>query len=186
MRLKFRDPTRSPLASPTLTPTFSLAKRLSLGDPPFMTSTRFRFVTLALFAAWCCCGCMGPARYRRVQVSGKLTIDGKPPGTTATLALTPKDERLEFNPSGFVQSDGAYVLFSYGDKDNPDGIPPGKYEVRLQGDPDNFGMLPGAKRKEIEVTLETTTLDIDLEGIGKQMSPLSHDPDDPGKAPRRR
>jgi hypothetical protein len=87
---------------------------------------------LFLGAALTCAGCGGE---RRADVTGKVTVDGKPlGGKLITVLFAPdKDNPIRKIPAAAVETDGTYVM-----RTGPTGgVPLGWYKVHIHWDSKN-------------------------------------------------
>jgi len=81
-------------------------------------------------------GCGGNDRPKTIPISGRVTIDGQPPGEGGKLFFTPTEAAEGYNKrpaSGSFDAEGNYRVMSW---EPDDGLVPGHYTVNVQpGDP---------------------------------------------------
>lgn len=136
------------------------------------------------FVAAVLAGCGGDDRnlLPRTPVQGTLYVDDKPYGP-AKLTLTPVPaDGSRPVVSGIVAEDGTYSLSTYSIADEePDGAPPGEYQIGFALDALNPGRgTPALKSGSNTVTVPDNTdadepvkLDIKLASTGRESSPLA-------------
>jgi predicted small lipoprotein YifL len=107
----------------------------------------FRFLFLAVLTAVSGCGAKPPAELPTFPVTGKITVDGKPP-VRAEVRLRPQTPlqdpiKRSLEPYAYVEEDGTFHVSTYR---NIDGAPLGKYavlivwpEVKIDGGEEVFG-----------------------------------------------
>ncbi len=76
-------------------------------------------------------GCGGSERPKTIPISGRVTIDGEPPGEYAKLFFTPTQAASGYNKrpaTGTFTPEGTYRVMSW---EPDDGLVPGHYTVNV-------------------------------------------------------
>jgi hypothetical protein len=111
-------------------------------------------------------GCGDSGRPKTIPISGRVTIDGKPPGESGSLFFTPTEAADGYSKrpaSGTFLADGSYRVMSW---KPDDGLVPGHYKVNfLPGDPTKSA-IPGRYQKS-----ETSGLAVD---VSVDVSPIEY------------
>jgi hypothetical protein len=100
--------------------------------------SHFQCLCAAAIAAALLCfgGCGGNNRPKTIPITGRVTINGQPPGEGGKLYFTPTEAAAGYNKrpaSGSFDLEGNYRVMSW---EPDDGLVPGHYTVNVQpGDP---------------------------------------------------
>jgi hypothetical protein len=118
--------------------------------------TEKTFVSLVLFAIPVCLlavlpamGCSGGGNVKVYPVKGRVTFEGKPLVGGGAISFIPKTSQAGKAPGGTINSDGTYVLGTYGESD---GSMAGDFRVTIfqqtaqepQATPDGSAPAPAA------------------------------------------
>jgi hypothetical protein len=78
------------------------------------------------------CGCGGSDRPKTIPISGRVTVDGQPPGEFGKIYFTPTQPAEGYSKrpaSGSFDPEGVYRVMSWAPDD---GLVPGHYTVNIQ------------------------------------------------------
>lgn len=118
-------------------------------------------------------GCGGNDRPKTVPISGRVTIDGQPPGESGKLFFTPTEaaEGYAKRPaSGSFDVDGSYRVMSW---EPDDGLVPGHYTVNLMPANLSATKIPtkyhqsGASGLEVDVPIDDEAITFDIPVLTK-------------------
>lgn len=130
--------------------------------------------TVVLLAVAASCREEGPYQKETIPVSGRVLVDGKPPGSPLQVVLHPKGGIDKEHPTvtqGTVAEDGTLSMTTY---TTGDGVPPGEYVLTFTwqqfqpfsmsyGGPDKLqGRYSDAEKSEITLTVNSGDEPIDL------------------------
>lgn len=113
-------------------------------------------------------GCSGDAgagaeKAKTVPFTGKITVDGKPPGAVKVQFLPKGSEGGVRTAYAEVKEDGSFSATTY---ITGDGIVPGKYSVRVGSDADVSSTDPSAMMSAVTGTsIESIDIDVPAEGL---------------------
>lgn len=118
-------------------------------------------------------GCGKTGRPKTIPISGRVTIDGQPPGENGRLHFTPTHvaEGYSKRPaSGAFGFDGSYRVMSWV---VDDGLVPGRYSVAVRpGDPAK-SVIPARYQEnatsglEVDVPVDKSTIEFDIPIVTK-------------------
>jgi hypothetical protein len=117
-------------------------------------------------------GCGGSDRPKTIPVTGRVLIDGQPPGEAGNLAFTPVTaaEGYKKRPaSGAFTADGFYRVMSWSPDD---GLVPGHYAINiLPGDLNNTKIPVKYQQSggglEVEVPVDKDQIEVDINIVTK-------------------
>lgn len=128
-----------------------------------------RFWTASLAAAVVGLGgCGGPDRPTTIPISGRVTINGQPPGEFGKLFFTPIEAAAGYSmrpASGSFDSQGVYRVMSW---EPDDGLVPGRYTVNVMPADPARTKIPeryrdsGTSGLEVEVPVDKDTIAFDV------------------------
>lgn len=122
-------------------------------------------------------GCGGPTggadQLPTYDVTGKVTVDGKPLSTGA-LVMAPVDSKLP-NSGGEIQKDGTVQFSTYQPKG---GIPAGEYKASLMMSSMTMEPVPVVQRTTVTITEEMDggEVEIKFQGTGRTRNSLIDPP----------
>jgi hypothetical protein len=114
-------------------------------------------------------GCMRSDRPKTIPITGKVTIDGQPPGERGKIHFTPTEaaEGYEKRPAtGAFDVDGVYRVMSWSPDD---GLVPGHYMVNVvPGNSNTTKILAryrvnGTSGLQVEVPVDKDEINYDIE-----------------------
>jgi hypothetical protein len=125
------------------------------------------FPVVVLIAVATSCGEEGPYQKETIPVSGRIVVDGKPPGSTIQILAHEKGGMDKEHPTvtqGTAAEDGTFSMTTY---TTGDGMPPGEYVLTFTwqefrpfsmsyGGPDKLkGRYSDPKKSEITLTVQS-------------------------------
>lgn len=120
-------------------------------------------------AIHCFSGCGGAERPKTIPISGRVTIDGQPPGEEGSLYFTPTETApgyLKRPASGGFAADGTYRVMSW---EPDDGLVPGHYSVSVSPNDPNATKIPtkhqpgGTAFFEVDVPVDQSKIDFNID-----------------------
>jgi hypothetical protein len=129
-------------------------------------------VILSVAIVWLA-GCGGGDRPKTIPISGRVTIDGQPPGEVGRLHFTPTQaaEGYSKRPAGGAfTADGTYRVMSW---EPDDGLVPGHYTVSLMpGDLSKTAIPPkyresGTSGLEVDVPADEDRIEYNINIVNK-------------------
>ena len=114
-------------------------------------------------------GCGGTDRPKTVPITGRVTIDGQPPGERGRMHFTPTQAAEGYSKrpaSGNYAVDGAYRVMSW---EADDGLVPGHYTVNLSPADPNATKIPmkyhqsGTSGLEVDVPVDQAKIEYDID-----------------------
>ncbi len=118
-------------------------------------------------------GCGGNGRPKTVPISGRVTIDGQPPGESGKLFFTctqPAEGYANRPASGSFDVDGNYRVMSW---EPDDGLVPGHYTVNLMPADMSATKIPtkyhqsGTSGLEVDVPIDDGPITFDIPVLTK-------------------
>jgi hypothetical protein len=137
------------------------------GDSSFV-SRHSPFVVL-LCAVACLAGCGSGDRPKTIPISGKVTLDGQPPGEGGKLYFTPSQvaEGYSKRPAhGTFTADGIYRVMSW---EVDDGLVPGHYDVSVVPAEPSQSKIPtkyhqsSSSGLEVDVPVDQRSIEYNIE-----------------------
>jgi hypothetical protein len=126
------------------------------------------FVILPLALVWLA-GCGSGDRPTTIPISGRVTINGQPPGEVGRLHFTPTkaaDGYPKRPAGGAFTAEGTYRVMSW---EPDDGLVPGHYKVSLMpGDLSKTGIPPkfhqsGTSGLEVDVPADQSSIEYNID-----------------------
>lgn len=106
---------------------------------------------------------VGSERAKTVPFTGKITVDGKAPGSVKVQFLPKGSEGGVRTAFADVKEDGSFSATTY---ITGDGIVPGKYSVKVGSDGDSSSTDPAAMMSAVAgATIESVDIDVPAEGL---------------------
>jgi hypothetical protein len=124
---------------------------------------------LAVVAAVALGGCGGSDRPTTIPISGRVTINGQPPGERGRLHFTPTQAAEGYSKrpaSGTFDLDGSYRVMSWAPDD---GLVPGHYTVSLMPGDYNKTSIPnkyhqsGTSGLEVDVPMDQDRIEFNID-----------------------
>jgi hypothetical protein len=128
-------------------------------------SLRIAALALAMISL---AGC-GTDRPTTIPITGRITIDGQPPGESGRLHFTPVEVAAGYSKrpaGGAFGVDGVYRVMSW---EPDDGLVPGTYTVSLMPGDDSTTKIPDRYRQsgtsglEVEVPVDQKSVEYNIE-----------------------
>jgi hypothetical protein len=114
-------------------------------------------------------GCGGSDRPKTIPITGRVTIDGQPPGEIGRIYFTPTQAAPGYSKrpaSGGFTEDGNYRVMSW---EPDDGLVPGHYTVSLLSGGANATKIPqkyqtsGTSGLEVDVPVDQGKIEYNIE-----------------------
>jgi hypothetical protein len=119
-------------------------------------------------AILCLGGCGGSDRPKTIPISGRVTINGQPPGEFGKLFFTPTKAAEGYNKrpaSGSFDAEGVYRVMSW---EPDDGLVPGHYTVKIMPGNPAQSKIPqryqdsGTSGLEVDVPVDQDKIQFDV------------------------
>lgn len=133
-------------------------------------SCRVLWCSIVLPAALLCLGgCGGSSRPKTIPITGRVTIDGQPPGEEGSLFFTPTVSApgyVKRPASGGFTADGSYRVMSW---EPNDGLVPGHYSVSVSPNDPIATKVPasyqqsGTSGLEVDVPVDQSGIEYNIE-----------------------
>lgn len=114
-------------------------------------------------------GCTGSDRPKTIPITGRVTIDGQPPGENGKLHFTPTEAAegyVKRPATGGFGADGVYRVMSWSPDD---GLVPGHYTVNVMPGNPNKTRIPkryndsGTSGLEVEVPMDQDQIEYNID-----------------------
>lgn len=132
------------------------------------STSRFFSIVVALL---CLSGCGGAERPKTIPISGKVTIDGQPPGEFGKIFFTPTQAADGYSKrpaSGVYTPEGDYRVVSW---EPDDGLVPGHYTINLMPKdrtntkiPENY-LQSSTSGLEVDVPVDKPRIEFNIEVV---------------------
>jgi hypothetical protein len=118
-------------------------------------------------------GCLGSDRPKTIPITGRVTIDGQPPGERGKIHFTPTEaaEGYVKRPAiGGYDDDGVYRVMSW---TPDDGLVPGHYTVNVMPGNPNKTRIPkryndsGTSGLELDVPVDADQIEYNIDVVTK-------------------
>lgn len=114
-------------------------------------------------------GCGGSSKPKTIPITGRVTIDGQPPGEEGSLYFTPTESApgyIKRPASGGYTADGSYHVMSW---EPNDGLVPGHYSVSVSPNDPKVTKVPvsyqasGTSGLEVDVPIDQGKIEYNIE-----------------------